>query len=221
MRTAAVIVSAGQGTRFGAAKHAAALAGRPVLEWSLEAFQSLPEVGGMVLVLREVSSGEALRQRFPKLLSVVLGGEARQDSVSRGFRALDPGDWDLVLVHDGVRPLVGSSLIRRVIAAAGESGAAVPVIPVEDTLKEIAGGTVRATLERAEIFRSQTPQGFRFSLLAQALEEAERAGFRGTDEAALVERLGREVAAVPGDRANIKITTPHDLKMAEAYLDKS
>ena len=219
MRTAAVLVSAGQGKRFGAAKHEALLAGRPVLEWSLEAFQSLPEVGGIVLVLRDVSAGELYCRRFPKIFSVVAGGERRQDSVRGGFRELDPEDWDLVLVHDGVRPLAGQDLIRRVIAAAGESGAAIPVIPEEDTLKVVAQGVVRSTLEREEIFRSQTPQGFQYSLLLRALNEAERDGFAGTDEAALVERLGRPVAAVAGERANIKITTPEDLRIAEACLD--
>jgi 2-C-methyl-D-erythritol 4-phosphate cytidylyltransferase len=209
------------GRRFGAAKHEALLAGRPVLEWSLEAFQSTPEVGGIVLVLRDVSSGELYRRRFPKIVSIAPGGAARQDSVRHGFRELGPEDWDLVLVHDGARPLAGPSLIRRVIAAAGESGAAIPVIPVEDTLKEVARGFVRDTLEREGIFRSQTPQGFRYALLERALNEAERDGFSGTDEAALVERLGRTVAAVPGERANIKITTPEDLSIAEACLEKT
>ena len=220
MRTAAVIVSAGLGRRFGAAKHEALLAGRPVLEWSLEAFRSAPEVGGIVLVLRDASGGEALRRRFPQIVSVVPGGPERQDSVRSGFKELDREDWDLVLVHDGVRPLVGPELIRRVITAAAESGAAVPVIPVEDTLKEVSQGAVRATLDRAGIFRSQTPQGFRYALLERALGEAEKAGFSGTDEAALVERLGSTVAAVPGESSNIKITTPEDLRIAEAYLEE-
>ena len=138
--------------------------------------------------------------------------------VARGFGALDPGRWDLVLVHDGVRPLAGPDLIRRVIAAAEETGAAVPVIPVEDTLKEVERGRVRATLDRGRIFRSQTPQGFRYPLLDRALHEADRTGFVGTDEAALVERLGHAVAAVPGEQTNIKITTPADLRTAEVTL---
>ena len=219
MRTAAVIVSAGMGRRFGAAKHEALLAGRPVLEWSLEAFHSTPEIGGIALVLRDTSRGEALRLRFPKIISVVPGGTERQDSVRAGFQELIPGDWDVVLVHDGVRPLADGPLIRRVIEAAAATGAAVPVIPLEDTLKEVAGGIVRATLDRARIFRSQTPQGFQYAVLREALGEAEKAGFYGTDEAALVERLGSGVSAVPGERSNIKITTPEDLRIAEVYLD--
>ena len=93
MRTAAVIVSAGLGTRFGAAKHEALLAGRPVLEWSLEAFQSIPEVGGMVLVLKDILQGESLRKRFPKLVSVASGGAERQDSVVSGFRQQSLREW--------------------------------------------------------------------------------------------------------------------------------
>ena len=124
-----------------------------------------------------------------------------------------------MLVHDGVRPLADGPLIRRVIEAAAATGAAVPVIPLEDTLKEVAGGIVRATLDRARIFRSQTPQGFQYAVLREALGEAEKAGFYGTDEAALVERLGSGVSAVPGERSNIKITTPEDLRIAEVYLD--
>jgi len=219
MRAAAVIVSAGLGKRFGAAKHEVLMAGRPVLEWSLEAFHSTPEIGGIVLVLRDTAGGEAFRRRFPKIMSVATGGEERQDSVRAGFQELDPGGWDVVLVHDGVRPLADGPLIRRVIEAAAATGAAVPVIPVEDTLKEVAGGIVRATLDRTRVFRSQTPQGFQYALLKEALDEAERNGFSGTDEAALLERMGRGVAAVPGARSNIKITTPEDLKIAEDYLD--
>ena len=221
MRTAAIIVSAGFGKRFGAAKHEALLAGLSILERSLEAFQSTPEVGGIVLVLRDPSAGESFRQRFSKILSIVPGGAERQDSVRLGFQELDPEAWDLVLVHDGVRPLAGPELIRRVIAAAALSGAAIPVIPVEDTLKEVAQDVVRATLDRAGIFRSQTPQGFRYGMLERALGEAEKAGFSGTDEAALVERLGLEVSAVPGEHSNIKITTPEDIRIAEAYLDEN
>jgi 2-C-methyl-D-erythritol 4-phosphate cytidylyltransferase len=219
MRTAAVIVSAGLGRRFGAAKHEALLSGRPILEWSLEAFHSIPEIDGVVLVLRDTAGGEALRPRFPKIISVARGGAERQDSVRSGFRELDSGGWDVVLIHDGVRPLVDKPLIRRVIEAAAASGAAVPVIPQEDTLKEVEGGIVRATLDRTQVFRSQTPQGFQYALLRQALEEAEKIEYSGTDEAVLLERMGLEVAAVPGARSNIKITTPEDLKIAEAFLD--
>lgn len=219
MRTAAVIVSAGLGRRFGAAKHEALLAGRPVLEWSLEAFHSIPDIGGIVLVLRDPARGEALRLRFPKIISVAPGGAERQDSVRSGFQELEPGGWDVVLIHDGVRPLADGRLIRRVIEAASASGAAVPVIPVEDTLKEVAGGMVRDTLDRTRIFRSQTPQGFQYAVLKDALAEAEKTGFSGTDEAALLESMGRGVAAVTGARSNIKITTPEDLKIAEVYLD--
>jgi 2-C-methyl-D-erythritol 4-phosphate cytidylyltransferase len=147
------------------------------------------------------------------------GGKRRQDSVVRGFERLKSGPGDIVLVHDGVRPLVGPEIISRVLAKARECGAAVAAIPVEDTVKETDGGLVVRTLERGNLRRSQTPQAFVHAVLKRALTKARDDGFYGTDEAALVERTGHPVAIVPGDRRNIKITTASDLKIAEAWLD--
>jgi 2-C-methyl-D-erythritol 4-phosphate cytidylyltransferase len=216
---AAVIVSAGRGERFGSPKHRALLGGKPVLEWSLEAFQGCREVAALVLVLQDPVEGAELRRRYPKLRAVVAGGAQRQHSVHCGFRALTGSEPGLVLIHDGARPLVSRELIRRVLEGAEREGAAVPVIPVEDSLKKVTQGFIRASLDRSELFRSQTPQAFRYALLKQGLEEAERDGYIGTDEAALLERLGRKVAAVPGDWRNLKLTTPEDLEIAEAYLE--
>ncbi len=219
MRTAVIVVSAGRGRRFGGPKHEARLRGRPVLDWSLQAFQAVPEVDRIVLVLRDPASGDAYVKRFSKIVSVEQGGAERQDSVWAGFQALPEHDCEVVLVHDGARPSVGRGLILRVIRAAADLGAAVPVIPVQDTLKEVAGDRVLSTPDRRRFFLSQTPQGFRYSILKAALNEAEGSGFRGTDEAQLVERLGHPVATVPGEADNIKITTPMDLKIAEACLE--
>ena len=219
MRAAAVIVSAGRGERFGSPKHRALLGGRPVLEWSLETFQNVPEVTALVLVLQDPAEGAMFRKRYAKIQAVVAGGKERQRSVHWGFRALSGLGSGLVLVHDGARPLVSRELIQRVLEQAERTGAAVPVIPVEDSLKQVSRGVIRASLDRSELFRSQTPQGFRYAWLKQGLEEAERDGYSGTDEAALLERLGRTVAVVPGERRNLKLTTPEDLKIAEAYLE--
>ena len=219
MRAAAVIVSAGRGERFGSPKHRALLGGRPVLEWSLETFQNVPEVTALILVLQDPAEGAMFQKRYAKIQAVVAGGKERQQSVLCGFRALSGLESGLVLIHDGARPLVSRELIQRVLEQAERTGAAVPVIPVEDSLKQVSRGVIRASLDRSELFRSQTPQGFRYAWLKQGLEEAERDGYSGTDEAALLERLGRTVAAVPGERRNLKLTTPEDLKIAEAYLE--
>lgn len=221
MRAAAIIVSAGRGERFGFPKHRALLGGQPVLEWSLETFQSIPEVADLVLVLQDPAEGAEWRRRYPKIRAVVAGGEERQHSVHNGFRALTGMERGLVLIHDGARPLVSPELIRRVLAGAERDGAAVPVIPVEDSLKQVSRGFIRASLDRSELFRSQTPQGFRYEWLKLGLEEAARDGYVGTDEAALLERLGRKVAAVPGERRNLKLTIAEDLNIAEAYLEQN
>lgn len=219
MSTAALVVAAGEGRRFGGPKQFAYLKGQPVLEWTLARFDAHPDIRRIILVLPDENDRKHYQLRYPKIAEVVRGGERRQDSVWQGFRLLDPARTKLVLVHDGARPLAGADLISRVLAAAADKGAAVPVVPVEDTLKETAGGRVTGTPDRARLVRAQTPQGFRYDVLLRALEAARADRFFGTDEAQLVERLGGEVAAVEGDPRNLKITTPLDLVIAEALLD--
>jgi 2-C-methyl-D-erythritol 4-phosphate cytidylyltransferase len=218
-KVSAIIVAAGAGRRFGSAKQFALLGGISVLERSLDAFAAHPEVDEVVLVLPAGEGGARYRKRWSKIIAVVRGGERRQDSVVRGFARLDSGPADLVLVHDGVRPLVSREVISRVIAKAEENGAAVAAVPVEDTIKEAAGGIVVRTLDREKLQRVQTPQAFAYAVLDGALRRAREEGFYGTDEAALVERTGYPVAVVQGERRNIKITTAADLKIAEALLD--
>jgi len=218
-KVSAIIVAAGAGRRFGSAKQFALLGGISVLERSLDAFAAHPEVDEVVLVLPAGEGGARYRKRWSKIIAVVRGGERRQDSVVRGFARLDSGPADLVLVHDGVRPLVSREVISRVIAKAEENGAAVAAVPVEDTIKEAAGGIVVRTLDREKLQRIQTPQAFAYAVLDGALRRAREEGFYGTDEAALVERTGYPVAVVQGERRNIKITTAADLKIAEALLE--
>jgi len=215
-RTAALIVAAGSGVRFGGPKQFALLEGRPLVEWSCAAFQTHPHVDGIVLVLPDAAGGEEYLRRFPKILQVVPGGPRRQDSVAAGFSRLRAGETKLVLVHDGARPFVSAGLIDRVLEAAERTGAAVPVVFSEDTLKDVEGGRVVRTIDRGRVGRAQTPQGFRHELLARALAEAGREGVTGTDEAFLIERLGAPVEAVTGEPENIKITTLLDLAAAEA-----
>lgn len=219
IKVSAIIVAAGAGKRFGSAKQFALLRGKSVLERSLEAFAAHPEVDEIVLVLPTDEDGIRYRERGGKVVAVVPGGERRQDSVVRGLERLDSGPADIVLVHDAVRPLVSEEVISRVIAKARECGAAVAAVPVEDTIKEAAGGVVVRTLERENLQRVQTPQAFAREVLERALRKAREDEFYGTDEAALVERTGHPVAVVLGDRRNIKITTAADLKIAEALLE--
>ncbi len=217
--TSAIIVAAGAGKRFGQMKQFAYLRAKPVLEWTLERFQAHPEIGAIVLVLPDEQDLKHYRLRYDKIVETVRGGEKRQDSVWQGFRLLTAAAPEVVIVHDGARPLVPADLISRVIASARAGGAAVPVLAVEDTIKEVREDRVAGTVDRSLLFRAQTPQGFRFDILKRALDAARKDRFYGTDEAALVERIGLPVTAVAGDPRNIKITTPVDIPIAEALLD--
>jgi 2-C-methyl-D-erythritol 4-phosphate cytidylyltransferase len=214
---AALIVAAGRGRRFGGAKQFAPLGGRPVLAWSIAAFARHPRVERIVLVLPPGEDDAPFRALDPKVRAAVAGGAHRQDSVRNGFERIEPDGVELVLVHDGVRPVVAAALIDRVLAAAESGGAAVPGLVLEETIKEVQGDRILRTLDRDRLVRTQTPQGFRYDVLRDALDHARRTGFRGTDEAALVERLGRPVLVVAGDPRNIKITRAEDLVLAEAW----
>jgi 2-C-methyl-D-erythritol 4-phosphate cytidylyltransferase len=217
-RVAAIIVAAGEGKRFGSAKQFSLLRGKSVLDWSLEKFEKNEAVDEIVLVLSRLHSGDEYLQKYRKIVSIARGGEKRQDSVYAGLRNVDESRVEVVLVHDGARPLVEDSLIGRIIAEAREKDAVVPVIPLEDTIKRVEGQRILRTEARNQLFRSQTPQGFSCSLLKEAFQKAVDDGYYGTDEASLVERLKKQVFIVPGKRRNIKITTPEDLKMAEALI---
>jgi 2-C-methyl-D-erythritol 4-phosphate cytidylyltransferase len=218
-QASAIVVAAGAGKRFGEMKQFAYLRGKPVLEWTLEAFQGHGEVDAVVLVLPDEQDLKHYRMRYAKIVDIVRGGERRQDSVWQGFRLLDAATAEVVLVHDGARPLVSPGLISRVIAAARADGAAVPALPLEDTVKEVREGRVVRTADRTLLARTQTPQGFLYTVLKKALYQARRDRFYGTDEAMLAERAGIPVSVVEGDPRNIKITTLVDLKIAEGLLD--
>lgn len=216
---AAIIVAAGRGKRFGSAKQFAILKGLPLVYWSLERFEKHPEVDRIVLVIPPEEEKGTFLRRYKKLQAVVPGGTERQDSVWQGFKQIDPSRTGIVLVHDGVRPLLSEGLITRVIHAARDKGAAVPGVALDETIKEAKGEDVIKTHDRNSLYRIQTPQGFSYALLKEALESAARDKFYGTDEAMLLERLGKRVVVVEGDPKNIKITNPSDIKVAEALLE--
>ncbi len=214
-----IIVAAGEGRRFGGPKQFSLLRGKPVLDWALEKFETHEKVSEIILVLREKKGEERYLNRYKKLTAVVQGGDRRQESVLAGFNQIEPEKNKIVLIHDAVRPLVEKDLISRVIGGAEKHGAVIPAVPLEDTIKLVEEEKVVDTLERAKIYRVQTPQGFLYPLLEEALNKAKEDGFYGTDEASLVERIGREVLIVEGDDRNIKITSQEDLKIAEALLE--
>jgi 2-C-methyl-D-erythritol 4-phosphate cytidylyltransferase len=217
-RVGAVIAAAGSSRRMGGLdKLQAPLGERPLLAYPLLAFDSSPLVDAAVLVVAphslEWAQGllRALGLRKPWRLCE--GGQRRQDSVRLGLEALGPCDW--ALVHDGARPLVTPRLIQDALAAAQATGAAVPALPLTDTVKEVAGERVLGTLDRSRLRAVQTPQAFRYDLLLAAHR---RARGEATDDAALVEALGVPVQLFPGSPHNLKVTTPADLELARALV---
>jgi 2-C-methyl-D-erythritol 4-phosphate cytidylyltransferase len=157
---------------------------------------------------------------FNKIAAIVAGGKERQNSVMNGLRALQKyaADDDVILIHDGVRPLISENLLFESIQSARLHDGALVAVPVKDTIKTVQDGIVRDTPQREMLWQAQTPQAFRFGVIFNAHLSAEIDGFSGTDDASLVERNGGKVHVIAGDYRNIKITTPEDLILAEAFL---
>lgn len=226
-RAFAVIPAAGMGKRMGAAinKQYLLLAGMPILAHTLAVFQRCDLITGMILVTpqdeipfchREVVE----RYAFSKVLAVVPGGAERQHSVMNGLQALQglAQNDDVVLIHDGVRPFITPTLIEQCIRIAGGETGALVAVPAKDTIKVVQDGLVIDTPDRATLWQAQTPQGFRFGQIMTAYRKAGQTGFLGTDDCSLVERDGGSIRIVAGSYRNIKITTPEDLILAEAFL---
>jgi 2-C-methyl-D-erythritol 4-phosphate cytidylyltransferase len=243
MKVVVIIPAAGLGTRMapvpvGAkseqkksppSKQFTELGGTPILIHTLRKFAAVDAVIEIWIALRE---GEiaGVRARLEsegkdilkKRVELVAGGEHRQQSVESALNAVTAAADDIVLVHDAVRPFVIGEIIQEVIEAAKKYGAAIAGMPAVDTVKQVErtaeGALIKATIPRAGIVMAQTPQGFRYSVIKKAFDEAAADGFLGTDEASLVERSGHDVAVVMGSSRNIKITTPSDMELAEFYL---
>jgi 2-C-methyl-D-erythritol 4-phosphate cytidylyltransferase len=218
MSVAAVLVAAGSGERLGHGmpKALVTLCGRTILDWAVEAFAGHPELDELVIAAPAAAVETiacTVAAPCPLPCAVVPGGASRTESVRRGLAALADRP-DFVLVHDAARPLVPARLISDVVAAlrAG-SDAVIPVLPVADTVKRVADDLVLATLDRAELRRVQTPQGFRAAILQAAYAAAPE--LVATDDAGVVEAYGAKVSTVLGDEAAFKITTPYDLRLAE------
>ena len=213
----AVIVAAGSSRRMGGTdKLAAPLAGSTVIAHTIRAFQESAEVGEIVLVLRQGAEGSALEgaSGCDKLSRIVHGGDTRTQSAYAGVMACDP-EAEIILIHDGARPLVTKEVIRSAVEGARKFGAAVPVTPVTDTVKVGKDGFADSSPDRSTLFAAQTPQAFRAELIKAALQDAVDKKLSLTDDCAAVERLGMHVKLVEGDVRNRKITLPADLALAE------
>lgn len=225
MKAWAIIAAAGIGKRMGGdrPKQYLELGGRPIICHTLERFRACPAVESCVCVVepgREVAFRTDILESydFPSTWKVVAGGSVRQESVANGL-AVIPADVDVVAVHDGVRPFVTLDQIQEALDAAYREGAAIVASPVKETIKRVTkDGIITTTVDRHDLWGAKTPQCFRRELLIEAMERATRDRFVGTDEASLIERLGKPVRIIAGDDRNVKITTPADLIFAEAVL---
>jgi len=230
VKIAMLLLAAGRGSRFGGPlpKAYVPLRGKPLLVHCVERLARVAIPGMSVQVIVAVHPGDRQTHLAPCLpalraavgeqrsLQVVDGGETRQESMQRCLLAAGP--VDLVLVHDAARPFLPITATRKCIETAAATGAALLAIPAPDTLKRVADGVVAATIDRGGIWLAQTPQVIRRTVLLQALEHALTTGFAGTDDVSLVEHLGAPVTVVQGSPANLKITRPEDLPLAEAIL---
>jgi 2-C-methyl-D-erythritol 4-phosphate cytidylyltransferase/2-C-methyl-D-erythritol 2,4-cyclodiphosphate synthase len=218
-KTAALIVAAGRGQRFGGSlpKQYATLAGVPLLRHSLRAFAAHPAVDTVRAVIH--ADDRALYDAAAEGLEIaapVAGGASRQESVLRGLESLAATPPARVLIHDGARPFVAAAVIERVLAALADSPGAIAALPVVDTLKQADGGRIAGTRDRSGLWGAQTPQGFRFAEILAAHRAA--AGEELTDDAAVAERAGLAVTLVEGSRENMKVTSQEDLAVAERWL---
>ena len=225
-----ILPAAGLGTRMaiagGTAKQFLSLGGVPILIRSVRAFTEKAGVQSVTVAVRAAEQTRVAEQLahygLAERVAVVVGGETRQESVAAALKALKAADTDIVLIHDAVRPLIDAATIERTVEAIARHGAAIVAVPAIDTIKQVDrtadGAIVTATIPRERIVQAQTPQGARYADLLRAFREAEADSFSGTDEAGLLERAGFAVAVVLGSPANLKITQPGDLDLAEFYL---
>ncbi|MGH7769251.1 MAG: 2-C-methyl-D-erythritol 4-phosphate cytidylyltransferase [Candidatus Binatia bacterium] len=225
MRVNAVVVAAGEGKRMGGdlPKALIALAGRPLILHTLDRF-ARSQVRKVILVApgkqrQEFEQLIATERPFSRLECVLeSGGPRRQDSVRRGLNRLDD-DCEVVVIHDGARPLVTPAIIDRCVELALKEGAAVVGVPAKDTIKVVsASRRIESTPPRNSLWEIQTPQAFRVEIVREAHRRAEQDGIEATDDAMLVERLGKSVALLEGERSNLKVTTADDLLIAEALI---
>ena len=224
----AVIVAAGSGSRMGTAvkKQYLTLNDRPIIAHTLLAFDRYRQLERIILVAPESDLDPCRRQivaplRLKHDVQLVAGGRHRQESVRNGLDVWAGSQDDIVMIHDGVRPFLRSSLMDRLIEGAGETGACIPALAATDTLKQVDDrGVIVRTLDREQIRLAQTPQTFTYEVIHNAHLAAAKSGFKATDDASVAEFAGATVTTIPGDPDNIKITTPEDLAIARTIIDR-
>lgn len=227
LQSIALIPAAGMGKRMGASinKQYLQLGNMPIVARTISVFEQSPLINAIYLVI-PADEIPYCREHvveacgFRKVAAIVAGGRERQNSVMNGLNAMRDhvSDDDIVLIHDGVRPLITERLLQESIDVARTGDGALVAVPAKDTIKTVSQGIVTGTPDRETLWQAQTPQSFRFDVIYAAHLAAESAHFTGTDDAALVEWNGGRIRIVRGDYCNIKITTPEDLVLAEAFL---
>ncbi len=219
----AIVPAAGFGTRFGPGtnKPFHLLLDKPLIVWCLEVLEALGEIREIIPVLKEqdMETGVEIFERYglSKVKRIAPGGKERQDSVYHGLKLLK-GKADMVLIHDGARPLIDGEIVKTTIRSASGFDGVVVGVPVKDTIKEVQDGFVRKTLRRETVWAIHTPQLFLYDSLMKAYEKAMEEKFYSTDDSALVERIGGKVRVIMGAYSNMKITTPDDVPVAELLL---
>ena len=234
MKTIAIIAAGGQGKRIESRlwrdegklpKQFLMLKDKPILAHTVDKFERCELVDEIILVVPEdylnyCSQTIVDKYGFNKVRKVIPGGKERQDSVWSGLKAC-PNNTSIVVIHDGVRPLISPDKISELIKIWQEkkSAGVVLAVPVKETVKRVEQGNIITTLDRSKLWLTQTPQTFEYKLILDAYEKAKENNFTGTDDSVLVERLGYEVTILEGSYKNIKITTIEDLQVAEKFLE--
>ena len=224
MQYEVVLPAAGSGKRMGAGQNKLflLLANKPILIHTLEVFEQDESCTGIWLAVKPEEREYILQllkeYRITKVKGLPDGGEERQHSVHSCIKAMN--QVEIVLVHDAARPFITQEIITSLVKCAMEQGAAIAGVKAKDTMKKVRDGVIIETVDRENLWMIQTPQAFRFDILAEAEDVAEKVGFLGTDEAMLVERLGYPVHIVEASYENLKVTTKEDLVLGEAILKK-
>jgi 2-C-methyl-D-erythritol 4-phosphate cytidylyltransferase len=225
MKVSAVIPVAGQGKRFSSdvPKQYLEIDGQSIIAITVKKILSVSDDIKGVVVAQQTEIERTIRilseiDGFKENFRVVQGGKERQDSVYNGLMHVDPNS-EIVIVHDGVRPLISREIILESIRVAKKMGACIAAVPVKDTIKRTQESIIAETLSRIDLWHAQTPQTFKYSIIFQAHQKAKADKFYGTDEASLVERMGYPVSIIDGDYNNIKITTVEDLKIVQMILN--